>query len=65
MHRQLIRTLKQTRVEQVIRDFTSNGQEGSQISKLSGDCNYHVSPETMQGRRSWIGGFLGKFCWEV
>ena len=37
-YRQLVRTLKQTRVEQVIL-FTCNGQEGSQISKLSGDGN--------------------------
>ena len=35
-YRQLVRTLKQT---QVVRDFTCNGQEGSQISKLSGDGN--------------------------
>ena len=35
-----------------MRDFTSNGQEGSQISKLSGDGNYHVSPEAMYGRGS-------------
>ena len=40
-YRQLVRTLKQTRVEQVILSgiFTCNGQEGSQISKLSGDGN--------------------------
>ena len=39
--RQLVRTLKQTRVEQVILSgiFTCNEQEGSQISKLSGDGN--------------------------
>ena len=40
-YRQLVRTLKQTRVEQVILSgiFICNGQEGSQISKLSGDGN--------------------------
>ena len=35
-YRKLVRTLKQTRV---VRDFTSNRKEESQILKLPGDCN--------------------------
>ena len=37
-YRQLVRSLKQTRVEQVntVSDFTSNREEGSEISKLPG-----------------------------
>ena len=36
-YRQLVRTLN--RAGNTVRDFTCNGQEGSQITKLSGDGN--------------------------
>ena len=55
---QCVRTLKQTRVEQVIISgiLPVIGRRGSEISKLPGDGNLHASPEAMYGGGSWICG---------